>query len=145
MGLKSSRGLKMRCRVVRKRIKGSLEGNVISKVEEEIPTQVTTDQYFDLVYIPTKLEMDISTISQPRGMDELRFYARYKYRGLIWLNWVTGWVNQVKEPRSTKIRLGLQRFNGTRQVEKITLQGFLSGMDQICKVLERARKSMNSF
>ena len=45
----------------------------ISKAEEEIPSEVTTDQSFGLVSSPTKLERALSTMSQPRGLDELGF------------------------------------------------------------------------
>ena len=60
----------------------------ISKAEEEIPTGVTTNHPFGLVSSSTKPEKALSTKSQPRGLDELGFKAWYKYRGLIWLNWV---------------------------------------------------------
>ena len=45
-------------------------------------------------------------------------------KGFVFLNWFARWVNQVKYSRSRKIILGLQRFNGARQVGRLTLQGF---------------------
>ena len=63
----------------------------ISKAEEEIPIEVTTNQYFGLVSRPTKSERALSTRLQPRGLDKLGFKARYEMqKGLFCFDWVVG-------------------------------------------------------
>ena len=45
----------------------------IPKAEKGIPTEVTTNQDFELVASPTKSERDLSKRSQPIGLEELGF------------------------------------------------------------------------
>jgi len=45
--------------------------------------KVTTNQSFDLVASPTKLERALSKGSQVRGMDRLGFYARCEVKRVV--------------------------------------------------------------
>ena len=45
----------------------------IPKAEEGIPTEVTTDHYFDWIDSPIKSNRTLSKSSQPIGLEELFF------------------------------------------------------------------------